>query len=66
MPAFQPGTRTKIPAGHERLASHGGHGGRGALELRHGFCLPHRGGVQRLHQERQPLDDWRVILAQEV
>lgn len=44
--------RTKIPAGHERLAGDGRHGGRGALELRHGFCLPHRGGVQRLHQER--------------
>ena len=31
------GTRTKIPAGHERLAGHGRHGGRGALERQHGF-----------------------------
>lgn len=53
-------------AGHERLAGHGGHGGRGALERQYGFRLPYRGGVQRLHQERQPLGDWRGILAQEV
>ena len=66
MPAFQPGTRTKIPAGHERLAGHGGHDGWGALERQYGFCLPHRGGVQRLHQERQPLGDWRGVPAQEV
>lgn len=34
VPAFQPGTCTKIPAGHERLAGHGVHGGRGTLERR--------------------------------
>ena len=32
VPAFQPGTGAKIPAGHEGLAGYGGHGGRGALE----------------------------------
>lgn len=66
VPDLVSGTRTKILAGHERLAGHGGHGGRGALELRHGFRLPYRGGVQRLHQERQPLGDWRGVPAQEV
>ena len=45
---------------------HGRYGGRGALERQHGFRLPYRGGVQRLHQERQPLGDWRGIPAQEV
>ncbi len=49
--------------GHESLAGNGGHGGRGTLELRHGFCLPFRGGIQRLYQERQPLGDWRGIPA---
>lgn len=32
VPDLVSGTRTKIPAGHERLAGHGGHDGRGALE----------------------------------
>jgi Bac_Flav_CT_N: Bacteroides conjugative transposon TraN protein len=32
VPDLVSGTRTKIPAGHERLAGHGGHGGRGTLE----------------------------------
>ena len=49
MPAFEPGTRAKIPSGHESLAGNGRHGGRGTLELRHGFCLPFRGGIQRLY-----------------
>ena len=35
------------------------------MELRHGFCLPFRGGIQRLCQERQPLGDWWGIPAQE-
>ena len=63
VPAFEPGTRAKIPSGHECLAGNGGHGGRGTLELRHGFCLSFRGGIQRLYQERQPLGDWRGIPA---
>ena len=63
VPAFEPGTRAKIPSGHESLAGNGRHGGRGTLELRHGFCLPFRGGIQRLYQERQPLGDWRGIPA---
>ena len=29
MPAFESGTRAKIPSGHESLAGNGGHGGRG-------------------------------------
>ncbi len=32
VPDLVSGTRTKIPAGNERLAGHGGHDGRGALE----------------------------------
>ena len=63
VPAFEPGTRAKIPSGHESLAGNGGHGRRGTLELRHGFCLPFRGGIQCLYQERQPLGDWRGIPA---
>ena len=43
VPDLVSGTRTKIPAGHESLAGHGGHDGRGALERQYGFCLPHRG-----------------------
>ena len=32
MPDLVSGTRTKIPAGHERLAGHGGHDGRCTLD----------------------------------
>ena len=32
VPDLVSGTRTKIPAGHERLASHGWYGGRGTPE----------------------------------
>lgn len=66
MPAFQPGTRTKIPAGHERLAGNDGHARQDVLELQYGFYLPHRGGIQRSHQARRPLGDWRGIPAQEI
>ena len=30
------------------------------------ILLPYRGGVQCLHQERQPLGDWRGVPAQKV